>query len=90
MKCDPCLCIGEHPVPLFERPKIEASGEKEANCIVDELMISVGIAPKEGDLSTLFNPMEEELWGVSHGVWAAEHVIVAFQCSWCGFAIIAQ
>jgi hypothetical protein len=84
------LCIGEHPVPLFERPKIEASGKEEANCIVDELTLSVGITPKEGNLSTLFNPTEEEFWEVGHGVWAAEHVIIAFQCGWCGFAIIAQ
>jgi hypothetical protein len=75
---NPCLGGMQEPVPLLEWPLIEASYEKETDCVINQLAICVGILSQNCNLGKNFDATEEDFGGISCRILAAECNIVEF------------
>jgi hypothetical protein len=75
-KRDPCLVYLRETIPFLKWLGVEASGEEQADCISDQLAICVRALPKEGRLSTFFNPSKIDFRSISHQIGATKHSVI--------------
>ncbi len=61
---NPCLGDWQESVPLLEGSNVQARGQEEADCVVDQLAIRVWVITQNCNLSAIFDVTEEDFGGI--------------------------
>ncbi len=69
-------------VPILECMDVHSRGEEEADCVHDQLLVSVGVISQKRYLGAFLDAAEKNFGGISGQRWASEDVIVCFQGRW--------